>query len=355
MTQCPQILFLRYNGDVNSDSIHLKILSTATSVPGQGVGSAYLEQINLIKQSSEITIVSKRAKKYDLIHVHTINFRYFLKMILTKKPTVAYVHFLPTTLENSIKLPKIIFNIFKWYVKRFYQVADYLVVVNPIFIEPLKYLKIPEDRIIFIPNYVDPDKFTVKATKADLKKQLNLPRFTVFGVGQVQHRKGILDFVEVARRLPMIDFIWAGGFSFKEITAGYQELKDVMDNPPSNLTFLGIIPREKIGEYYKAADVFFLPSLDELMPMSVLEAAVLKCPILLRDLPLYKPVFHDQYLSSSSVEGFTQILQQLSTDASYYEASLKHAKWLVNHYKKSTILAQWENEYRRMISRGKTH
>lgn len=340
---------------MNSDSIRLKILSTATSVPGQGVGSAYLEQINLIKQSNKINIVHKKAKDYDLIHVHTINLRYFLKMLMTKKPTVVYVHFLPTTLENSIKLPKIIFNIFKWYVKRFYQVADYLIVVNPIFIDPLKYLKIPEDRIIFIPNYVDPDKFTVKPTKADLKKNLNLPRFTVLGVGQVQHRKGILDFVEVARRMPSLDFIWAGGFSFKEITAGYQELKDVMDNPPSNLTFLGIIPREKIGEYYKAADVFFLPSLDELMPMSVLEAAVLKCPIVLRDLPLYKPVFHDQYLAATSVEGFTTILNQLVADETYYKASLNHAKWLVNHYKKSTILNQWETIYQKVVQRGKTH
>ena len=340
---------------MNSDSIRLKILSTATSVPGQGVGSAYLEQINLIKQSSKITIVPKNAKDYDLIHIHTINFRYFLKLLITKKTTIVYVHFLPTTLENSIKLPKFAFNVFKWYIKRFYQVADYLIVVNPIFIEPLVYLKIPKERIIFIPNYVDNDKFTLPQSKTTLKKALNLLRFTVLGVGQVQHRKGILDFVEVARRLPHMDFIWAGGFSFKEITAGYQELKEVMDNPPKNVQFLGIIPREKLIEYYKASDVFFLPSFDELMPMSVLEAAVLKCPILLRDLPLYKPVFHDQYLSANSVEGFSQQLKQLSEDPSFYEASLEHPKWLVNHYKKSTILKQWESFYQEALHHGKTH
>jgi 1,2-diacylglycerol-3-alpha-glucose alpha-1,2-galactosyltransferase len=335
--------------------IQIGVLSKATSVPGQGVGSAYIEQLKLIQSSTRLNILRKPSSKVDVYHVHTINFRYYLTLLFTKKPTVVYVHFLPTTLENSIRLPKVIFNIFKWYVKSFYKRADHLVVVNPIFIDPLVALNIPRDRLTFIPNYVDPDNFKIPESKSQLKKRYQLPRFTVLGVGQVQHRKGILDFVKVANKLPNIDFIWAGGFSFKEITAGYQQLKDVMDNPPHNLKFLGIIPRNELMEYYKAADLFFLPSLDELMPMSVLEAAVLQCPILLRDLPLYEPVFFDQFLKSKSVDGFVSIIHSLSTDASAYEASLAHPKWIVNHYKKSAILAQWESFYEEVKHRGKTH
>ena len=69
--------------------------------------------------------------------------------------------------------------------------------------------------------------------------------FVVVGVGQVQQRKGVLDFVEVARRLPHVKFIWAGGFSFGKITDGFKELTKVMENPPSNVKFLGIVEREK--------------------------------------------------------------------------------------------------------------
>jgi 1,2-diacylglycerol-3-alpha-glucose alpha-1,2-galactosyltransferase len=128
-----------------------------------------------------------------------------------------------------------------------------------------------------------------------------------------------------------------------------------MDHPPANLKFLGIIPRILLTEYYKAADVFFLPSLDELMPMSVLEAAVLQCPILLRDLPLYQPVFFDQYLKAKTVEGFSTIIDDLSKNLDFYQTSLEHPKWLVNHYKKSTILAQWESFYEEVNHHGKTH
>jgi 1,2-diacylglycerol-3-alpha-glucose alpha-1,2-galactosyltransferase len=336
--------------------LKLRVLSKATSVPGQGVGAAYLEQVGLIKQSKKIQVLKKGQSSPDLYHVHTINFRYWLAMLSISRPKVVYVHFIPSTLSTSIKLPKIFFGILKWYLKQFYRTASYLVVVNPTFIDPLVKMGIKKEKIKFIPNYVDEKNFTTKSTVAALKKQYKFKRFTVLGVGQVQLRKGILDFVEVAKKLPNIDFVWAGGFSFKTLTSGYEELKELMDHPPANVRFLGIIPRENMKELYKAADLFFLPSFDELMPMSVLEAAVCKNPILLRDLTLYEPVFFNQYLSATDVNGFVKIIKKLSEDSSFYEASLAHATWLKAHYQKDAILKQWEDFYQEVVTQhGKAH
>ena len=336
--------------------ISLRILSQATSVPGQGVGTAYLEQLNLIKQSKRINILTKGKGIPDVYHVHTINFRYWLAMLSIRKPKVVYVHFLPSTLSSSIKLPKIFFGILKWYVKKFYQTASHLVVVNPIFIDPLVKMGIPRDKIEFIPNYVDEQKFITNQPIQIIRKTFDFKRFTVLGVGQVQHRKGVLDFVEVAKKLPSIDFVWAGGFSFKGMTAGYEELKKVMDNPPGNVRFLGIIPREKMNELYHGCDLFFLPSFDELMPMSVLEAAVCDKPILLRDLELYEPVFFNHYLSAHNVDGFAKIIEQLSTNKEMYQQSLDHPRWLKNYYRQDAILKQWEDYYQEVINQyGKTH
>jgi 1,2-diacylglycerol-3-alpha-glucose alpha-1,2-galactosyltransferase len=241
-------------------------------------------------------------------------------------------------------------------VKVFYKTASHLVVVNPTFIEPLIKMGIKKERITFIPNYVDESKFASTLSLESIKKQWQFKRFTVLGVGQVQHRKGILDFIEVAKSLPMIDFVWAGGFSFKAMTAGYEELKKIMDNPPSNVRFLGIIPREKMNELYHGCDVFFLPSFDELMPMSVLEAAVCGKPILLRDLELYQPVFFKHYLSAHNVEGFVKMIKQLSENKDVYQQALEHTHWLKNYYRKDAILKQWEDYYQEVVHQyGKTH
>jgi 1,2-diacylglycerol-3-alpha-glucose alpha-1,2-galactosyltransferase len=341
---------------MKSKKIKIRVFSKATTVPGQGVGAAYIEQLNLIQQSKRLVVLQPNEPRPDLVHIHTINFRYWLAMLFIKIPRVVYVHFLPSTLSSSIKLPRLFFGILKWYVKVFYKTASHLVVVNPIFIDPLMKMGIKQERIVFIPNYVDESKFATKVSNTSIRKQWQFKRFTVLGVGQVQHRKGVLDFIEVAKKLPAVDFVWAGGFSFKGITAGYEELKKVMDNPPSNVRFLGIVPREKMNELYHGCDLFFLPSFDELMPMSVLEAAVCDKPILLRDLELYQPVFFKHYLSAHDVDGFVKMIKQLSENKEMYQQSLDHPRWLKNYYRKEAILKQWEDFYQEVVNQyGKTH
>ena len=341
---------------MKSKKIKIRVFSKATTVPGQGVGAAYIEQLNLIQQSKRLVVLQPNEPRPDLVHIHTINFRYWLAMLFIKIPRVVYVHFLPSTLSSSIKLPRLFFGILKWYVKVFYKTASHLVVVNPIFIDPLMKMGIKQERIVFIPNYVDESKFATKVSNTSIRKQWQFKRFTVLGVGQVQHRKGVLDFIEVAKKLPLVDFVWAGGFSFKAMTAGYEELKKVMDNPPSNVRFLGIVPREKMNELYHGCDLFFLPSFDELMPMSVLEAAVCDKPILLRDLELYQPVFFKHYLSAHDVDGFVKMIKQLSENKEMYQQSLDHPRWLKNYYRKEAILKQWEDFYQEVVNQyGKTH
>ena len=341
---------------MKSKKIKIRVFSKATSVPGQGVGAAYVEQLNLIQQSKRLVVLQPNEPRPDLVHIHTINFRYWLAMLFIKIPRVVYVHFLPSTLSSSIKLPRLFFGILKWYVKVFYKTASHLVVVNPIFIDPLIKMGIKKERIVFIPNYVDESKFATKVSNASIRKQWQFKRFTVLGVGQVQHRKGVLDFIEVAKKLPAVDFVWAGGFSFKAMTAGYEELKKVMENPPKNVRFLGIVPREKMNELYHGCNLFFLPSFDELMPMSVLEAAVCDKPILLRDLELYQPVFFNHYLSAHDVDGFVKMIKQLSENKEMYQQSLDHPRWLKNYYLKEAILKQWEDFYQEVVNQyGKTH
>ena len=113
----------------------VNMLSKADSVDGQGVGSAYIEQVNLIKEllSEEFEVRINSRKKADIVHVHSVNFGFYFRFKKRNGIRVMYCHFLPETLDGSIKLPKPIFWIFKKYVMAFYKQAEYLVVVNPIF------------------------------------------------------------------------------------------------------------------------------------------------------------------------------------------------------------------------------
>src|SRR5574344_1437759 len=178
------------------EKIRINMLSKADSVEGQGVGSAYLEQISLIKDANDLfeMTVNGKGKKYDIYHIHSVNPGFYLKLRRNKKAIfVTYVHFLPTTLDGSIKLPPISFHIFKKYVISMYKRSKELVVVNPIFIEPLVKLGVKRENITYIPNYVSKESFykLPKNEVADLKIKYGLEqdKFVVLGVGQVQNRK----------------------------------------------------------------------------------------------------------------------------------------------------------------------
>lgn len=64
-----------------------------------------------------------------------------------------------------------------------------------------------------------------------------------------------------AEELPQITFIWAGGFSFGGMTDGYERYKKMMDNPPENLMFPGIVSPERMRELYALAGSFLVAQL----------------------------------------------------------------------------------------------
>lgn len=344
---------------MKKEKIKINMLSMADSVDGQGVGSAYLELMKLLKEDgkNDFEIYLNKGIHYDIIHAHTIEPRNYFKLKFSKNPTVAYVHFLPDTLDGSIKLPKLIFKIFKKYVISFYKSADYLVVVNPIFKKDMEKAGLDVNKITYIPNFVSKEKFFPKKEeeKIEIRKKYNIKQdcFMVLGAGQVQNRKGVLDFVEVAKMLPDITFVWAGGFSFGTITDGHHELKKVMENPPKNVKFLGIIPREDMNDLFNASDLLFVPSYNELFPMTILEAVSTETPILLRDLELYEDILFKKYLKASNNDEFASLIQKLKKDKKLYQEQVKNAKYLSEFYSKEHIYKMWKEFYTTILKNKK--
>lgn len=341
------------------DKITIKMSYTGENVEGQGVGAATLEQVNLIKDlcKDEFNVQIKKGRKFDILHVHTVNLSSYFSATRTKKPTVAHVHFLPETLEGSIKLPKLFMKVFAKYFLKLYRSVDNLVVVNPIFIEDLVKYKIPRERITYIPNFVSEETFK-KLEDSQIEKikdefGISKDAFVVIGVGQVQTRKGVLDFLEVAKKCPNLTFVWAGGFSFGAITDGYKELKNATENPPSNVKFLGIIPRARMNEIYNIANVLFMPSYNELFPMAILESCSVGTPLLLRDLELYKDILFDGYVRSNDNDSFAKILNGFANNDQSYQDAISHAAKIKQYYSRENIRKIWIEFYQNVYKNGK--
>lgn len=335
----------------------INMMSRAETVKGQGVGSAYEEQVALVQNglSERFFVVHNRWKPGDITHYHTVNFPFYLSISAAKRrgSAVGYVHFLPETMEQSLKLPKFAKQVFYKYLMSFYRRMDYLVTVNPYFIDRLAAYGVDKSKVTYIPNYVSETDFHLISPedKRSARKKYGLDpvRFTVVCAGQLQTRKGVFDFVECAERLPEIQFLWAGGFSFGRITDGYEEIRKIVENPPPNLAFPGIVDRSEMNTIYNLGDVMFLPSFDELFPMTILEAMCCNIPILLRDIPIYENILFDYYVKEPDCDGFVRALKRLSSDPAYYEEARAASMRGHAFYNREHVLSMWDAFYTRVI------
>lgn len=330
------------------------MIASGEDLKGQGVGSAYKEIVNLLENhaQSALRLSFNKSRGCDINHVHTVHPLCYLKMKTSSLPSCMHVHFLPKTLEGSIKLAGFAQKAFSEYVLKMYSAADELIVVNPIFIDPLVDLGLKRSSITYIPNVVASSDFHPQEVEDDnpLREKYGIKKgpFTVLGVGQVQHRKGVLDFIKIAKMLPDLQFLWVGGFTFGMITDGYAELTDAMENAPDNVTFTGIVEREDMNLIYNMSDVLLMTSYNELFPMAVLEAVNAGIPILVRDLELYERIYFTDYLRAEDNDAFQSILNRLATDGAFYDKACTSSKEIADYYSEDHVASLWIDYYRRI-------
>ena len=331
----------------------IKMKSSAAKVRGQGVASAYEEQVALVKNGlkDKFKVIENQWGRADITHFHTVDFWFYLTIPYAKLcgTAIGYVHFLPETMEQSLKLPRIAKKVFYRYLLRFYKSMDMLVTVNPYFIDRLEANGVPREKVVYIPNFVSQKEFYPLSAEDKnalrLKYKIPAEKFVVVCAGQLQTRKGIFDFLEIAGRMPDVQFVWAGGFSFGKITDGYEKIRKVVENPPLNVLFTGIVDREQMNEIYNIGDVMFLPSYEELFPMTVLEAMNCGLPLLLRDMPIYENILFDYYMRATDNEGFCRELDRLRQEAAYYEQA-KQASWRGHlFYNEQHVAKMWDEFY----------
>lgn len=339
--------------------ITINMMSSATKVKGQGVGSAYTEQLKLMQErlSDTFEIVVNKSGAADIIHYHTVDFGHYMqnRFNFDKSVTVGSVHFLPETLEQSIKLPRPAKKIFYQYLLDFYRRMDYLVVVNPYFIDRLQRYGIDPERVQYIPNFVSYENFFPEppARKGEIRREYEIDQdaFVVLTVGQLQTRKGFWDFLALAKKMPEVQFVWAGGFSFKGITDGYKEIKEAIEEDcPPNCKFLGIVDREKMNDIYNMASVMFLPSFEELFPMTILESMNCRVPILLRDIDIYHNILDGFYLGADGLDGFEAAIRRLKDDPAYYETYAQKAADGHGFYSEEHVASIWKDFYTRIYA-----
>ena len=288
--------------------------SSRFGMTAQGEHTAFLDCIDLMATHPDLEIHVNDRETCDLLHSHSWGPFYLLRGASYKRRRVFTVHALPETAEGALPLMNSATRpIVRAYLTAIYNFSDVVIAVGPATAESLRKLRV-RSRIEVIPNALRKDRFF---PSAELRKRGRMRvgvaenRPLILGVGQLQPRKGIADFAEVARRLPEAQFIWVGGRPFGAFSAGISEINRLITHPPTNLRFAGTFELTQMPMIYNAADCMLFPSFQENCPYAPMEAASCGLPVIFRDLPEYRLLYRSEYLAASDVAGFTRLLREI--------------------------------------------
>ncbi|CAM3144545.1 glycosyltransferase [Leuconostoc rapi] len=284
-----------------------------------GIGRALkLQQEALSYTDVEVT-TDPKCLDYDILHINTygINSHHMInKARKMGKKVVYHGHSTYEDFRNSFTGSNIIAPFFKRYLVSLYQKADALITPTPYSKKLLRgyHLKQP---ITPISNGIPLDKYNSDDDKIKQFRHyfdLSDNQKVVISVGLFFERKGILDFVELAKRHPEFIFIWFGYTDLRLVPQKIRRL--VKENHLHNLIFPGYITGDVIQGAYQGANLFLYPSYEETEGIVVLEALASKQRILVRDIPVYNPWLKDGINSyqAKNIDDFDDKMVQILND-----------------------------------------
>lgn len=325
------------------------ISETEYSAKDHGVHTAYLNYAAMLEENGE-KVVRNSWKKADVTSIHTLGPLGLYKLLMSK-PTVVTAHIIPDSFVGSLIGIKYWYGLLKWYLTFAYSRANLVLAVSPKVESELIKMGV-KSKIKLFPNPINTKLFKrneqVRQRERE-KLKIGKDEFVVLGAGQIQTRKGISDFIETARKLPQIKFVWIGGQPFKTITEVDKKLSEEIEKKPDNLLLPGVFGYSEMPAIYNIADVFMLPSYQENAPMAVIEAASTGLPVVLRDLPEYKMLYKNGHYTGAKNDDFVGTIKKLFEDRNYYHDCVVESEKLSEEFSFKTLGPSLIKDYQSLI------
>ena len=279
-----------------------------------GIGRALHHQMRALDLAG-IPYTTDILGSYDVVHINTYGPRSWLLLHAAKragKKVILHGHSTREDFQNSFIGSNFFAPLVGKYLASMYQKADFI-------ITPSEYSKsLIEGYGVTTPIVAVSNGIDLKKYQKDVRKEQVFKDF--FGIEEGQpvvvcaglyfRRKGIEDFVEVARRMPHVRFIWLGSVNRWIIPRKIRRI--VEGEHPANVEFPGYFKGAVFEGAMSGSDVFFFPSYEETEGIVVLEALASHQHVVLRDIPVYHGWIDDNSAElGKTVDDFVASIQAI--------------------------------------------
>ncbi len=254
-----------------------------------GLGKAVQHQIKALEDNHIDYTLDSKCKDYDVVHINFYglkSYRLAKKARKMGKKIVYHAHSTEEDFRNSFIFSNTIAPLFKWWICKCYRLGDHIItpteyskklLLNYNLDRPITAISNGIDMHFFKKNEKDGEKFR---KKYGFKKEDKV----VIGIGLYLERKGILTFVEMAKRCPEYKFIW---FGYSPLSVSPRKIKKAVHTKLPNLTFAGYVERDMIHSAFSGCNLYLFPTLEETEGIPILEGLSEQADILVRDIPIF--------------------------------------------------------------------
>ena len=236
-----------------------------------GLGKAIKHQMTALENEHIEYTLDPKDDDYDILHINT----YFPKSYRIAKRAK----------KKGFILAKQTSKLFKKWLIKCYSLGDVIVTPTLYSKNLLQGYKGLENKKIYdISNGIEIDFFKKdKKLGEKFRKDYGFTKDDkiVMGIGLYIERKGIVDFVELAKRLPEYKFIW---FGYSPLAAATKPVRKAVNTKLDNLFFPGYVERDVIKGAMSGADLYIFPTFEE---TPIIEACACKQNAIVRDIPIF--------------------------------------------------------------------
>lgn len=278
-----------------------------------GLGKAIKHQMQAL-DSVGIEYTLNPKESFDILHINTYfpsSKRFAQQCHKVGIPVIYHAHSTEEDFKNSFILSNQLAPLFKKWLISCYKIGDLLITPTPYSKKILDSYGMNRD-IVALSNGIDLANFKpIEHASQQLRAQYNLDDtdFVVIGIGLYIERKGILDFIELAHRMPHIKFIW---FGYTDLRIIPQKIRDRINNAPDNLIFAGYVNNDLINLALQGCNLFLFTTFEETEGIPVIEACAAKANFIVRDIPVFDGwLEHNQHVyKAKSLDEFEHYTQQ---------------------------------------------
>ena len=316
-----------------------------------GISTAFKhQQIALGKVG--VDVATELQRDSDVVHINWYSplSWYAIRQAHARGQKVVIFAHTANDLRNSFKYSTTVEPFVRRYLSSFYSKADLL-------IAPTNYCRRliqgagynVANSVHVISNGVNTEKFVFSEEKRrEYRARYGLTGPTVITAGQFIPRKGVVEFIEIARRMPGFTFVWFGPITNRWFSFS-RGMRNALRDKPDNLIVAGFV--DDIVAALCCGDVFLFPSYEENQGIALLEAACIGLPIVLRPLPVYEGwmEYGENCLAANSIDEFIAAIAQAYEDKPHSSTLAAAALEMVQAHNLRSIGEQFLEVYRSQL------